>query len=61
MTCPQDYAADAHRVHRKQRGGLGQFARVRLALEPRGENQSGLVFEDRGDGNLIPQFTRLRS
>jgi elongation factor G len=33
--------------HRKQSGGPGQYARVRLALEPLGENVSGLVFEDR--------------
>jgi elongation factor G len=43
-----------HSRHRKQTGGPGQFARVRLALEPLGGNASGLVFENRAVGGALP-------
>jgi elongation factor G len=41
-------------THRKQSGGPGQYARMRLALEPTGDNASGLVFEDRTAGGALP-------
>jgi elongation factor G len=39
---------------RKQTGGPGQFARVKLALEPAGEGETGLLFEDQITGGAIP-------
>jgi elongation factor G len=33
--------AQIDHTHRKQNGGIGQYARLRLALEPRGEGASG--------------------
>jgi elongation factor G len=46
--------AEIDHTHRKQSGGRGQYARLRLALEPLGENASGLVFENRAVGGAIP-------
>jgi elongation factor G len=46
--------AEINHTHRKQTGGPGQYARVRLALEPLGENASGLVFENRAVGGAVP-------
>jgi elongation factor G len=46
--------AEIDHTHRKQSGGPGQYARVRLALEPLGENVSGLMFEDRTAGGALP-------
>jgi elongation factor G len=46
--------AEIDHTHRKQTGGPGQYARVRLALEPPDENASGLVFEDRTAGGALP-------
>jgi elongation factor G len=46
--------AEIDHTHRKQSGGPGQYARVRLALEPLGENASGLVFENRTVGGALP-------
>jgi elongation factor G len=39
---------------RKQTGGPGLYARVKLAFEPLAEGESGLVFEDRTSGGIIP-------
>jgi len=41
-------------THRKQNGGVGQYARVRLALQPLGDGASGLVFENRTTGGAVP-------
>jgi elongation factor G len=46
--------AEIDHTHRKQSGGPGQYARVRLALEPLGENAPGLVFENRTVGGALP-------
>ena len=39
---------------RKQTGGPGQYARVKLAFEPLAEGEAGLVFEDRTTGGAVP-------
>jgi elongation factor G len=39
---------------RKQTGGPGQFARIKLRLEPPHEGESGLVFESEITGGSIP-------
>jgi elongation factor G len=46
--------AEVDHTHRKQTGGPGQYARVRLALEPLDGNASCLVFEDRTAGGVLP-------
>jgi elongation factor G len=46
--------AETDHTHRKQNGGVGQYARVRLALEPPGDGASGLVFENRTTGGVVP-------
>jgi elongation factor G len=46
--------AEIDHTHRKQSGGPGQYARVRLALEPSGEDASSLVFENRTVGGALP-------
>jgi elongation factor G len=47
--------AEIDHTHRKQSGGRGQYARLRLALEPLDdENASGLVFENRTVGGAVP-------
>ena len=45
--------AEIDHTHRKQTGGPGQFARVRLALEPLPDPASGLVFENRTGGGTV--------
>jgi elongation factor G len=39
---------------RKQTGGPGQFARLKLAFEPLPEGETGLIFEDRTSGGVVP-------
>jgi elongation factor G len=46
--------AEIDHTHRKQNGGIGQYARVRLALEPLEDGRSGLVFENRTVGGVVP-------
>ncbi len=46
--CDVDY------THKKQSGGSGQFARVKVTLEP-GEKGSGFVFEDTVTGGNVPK------
>ena len=46
--------AEIDHTHRKQNGGVGQYARMRLALEPLGDGASGLVFENRTTGGAVP-------
>jgi elongation factor G len=46
--------AEIDHTHRKQNGGIGQYARVRLALEPPGDGSPGLVFENRTVGGAVP-------
>jgi elongation factor G len=47
--------ADVDYTHRKQNGGTGQMARVRLLLEPRDDAETGLLFENRSVGGTIPK------
>ncbi len=46
--------ADIDYTHKKQTGGSGQFARVKLHLEP-GETGSGKVFESKIVGGNVPR------
>jgi elongation factor G len=46
--------AEIDHTHRKQTGGPGQYARMRLALEPLSGNAPGYVFEDRTAGGALP-------
>jgi len=46
--------ADVDYTHKKQTGGSGQFARVKLAIEP-GETGSGFVFESKIVGGNVPK------
>lgn len=39
---------------RKQRGGKGQFARLKLVFEPAEDGETGLVFENRTSGGVVP-------
>jgi elongation factor G len=41
-------------THKKQTGGAGQFARIKLVLEP-GERGSGLVFRSKIVGGAVPR------
>ncbi len=41
-------------THKKQSGGSGQFAEVKIALEP-GERGSGILFDDQIKGGNIPR------
>ena len=47
-------AAEVDRIHRKQTGGAGQFARVKLRIEP-GAPGSGLEFESAVVGGAVPR------
>ena len=47
-------AADIDHTHKKQTGGSGQFARVKMTLEP-GEPASGFVFENKVVGGNVPK------
>lgn len=47
--------AEVDHVLRKQNGGPGQMARVRLAFEPLPDGEVGLRFESRVVGGAIPQ------
>lgn len=46
--------AQVDRTLRKQSGGQGQFARVKLMVAPLAEGETGLVFENRLVGGAIP-------
>lgn len=47
--------AEIDHTHRKQNGGVGQHARVKLVLEPVAADVTGLVFEDRSVGGAVPR------
>ncbi len=47
-------ATDIDYTHKKQSGGAGQFARVKIKFEP-GETGSGFVFESKIVGGSIPK------
>ncbi len=42
-------------THRKQDGGAGQFANIKIVFEPIAEGKSGLVFENKIVGGAIPK------
>ncbi len=46
--------AEIDYTHKKQTGGSGQFARVKIAVEP-GEATSGFVFESKVVGGSVPK------
>lgn len=45
---------EVHHGHRKQNGGQGQFAELRLRIAPRGRGE-GIAFENRVVGGAIPR------
>jgi elongation factor G len=45
---------EVHHVHRKQNGGPGQFAELKLRLAPRARGE-GIVFESQVVGGVIPR------
>ena len=45
---------EVHHVHRKQNGGQGQFAELKLRIAPRGRGE-GIAFENRVVGGAIPR------
>ncbi len=47
-------ASDVDYTHRKQTGGAGQFARIKLRFEP-GERGSGFVFTNKVVGGAVPR------
>ncbi len=47
-------ASEIDYIHKKQTGGAGQFARVKLVLEP-GERGSGIVFTSKIVGGNVPR------
>ena len=47
-------AAEANYTHRKQNGGVGQMARVRLRFEPTDDGETGLVFANAVTGGAVP-------
>ncbi len=47
-------SADVDYTHKKQSGGSGQFARVKMTIEP-GEANSGFVFESKVVGGNVPK------
>jgi elongation factor G len=46
--------SDVDYTHRKQTGGAGQFARIKLVMAP-GERGSGFVFENKVVGGAVPR------
>ena len=47
-------AADVDYTHKKQTGGTGQFARIKIHIEP-GEPTTGFVFESKIIGGAVPK------
>ncbi len=47
--------AEVDHTLRKQNGGTGLFARVRLAVAPRADGQAGLCFRDATVGGAVPR------
>jgi elongation factor G len=48
-------AAEVDYTHRKQNGGVGQMARVRLRFEPPADGATGLSFENVSVGGAVPK------
>jgi len=46
--------ADVDYTHKKQTGGTGQFARIKIHIEP-GEPSTGFVFESKVIGGAVPK------
>ena len=49
------HAVEVDHLLRKQSGGPGQMARVKIAFAPLAEGETGLVFEDRTTGGAVPK------
>ncbi len=49
-------AAEVDHTHRKQNGGTGQYARIKLVLEPRDPGEAGLLFENQCVGGAVPML-----
>ena len=47
--------AEIDHTHRKQNGGVGQYARVKLVLDPVAADATSLLFEDRSVGGTVPK------
>jgi len=47
--------AEIDHTLRKQDGGSGQFARIKLRFEPLADGETGLVFENRTVGGSVPK------
>jgi elongation factor G len=56
VTCRETVSkeTEVHHVHRKQNGGQGQFAELKLRIAPRGRGE-GIAFENRVVGGAIPR------
>lgn len=48
-------AAEIDYTHKKQSGGTGQFARVKIQFEPLAEGETGFVFESEIKGGAVPK------
>uniref|UniRef100_A0A7S1N1I8 Elongation factor G, mitochondrial n=1 Tax=Eutreptiella gymnastica TaxID=73025 RepID=A0A7S1N1I8_9EUGL len=48
-------AATVDYTHKKQSGGSGQYARVKIRFEPKAEDGSGLDFADEVKGGTVPK------
>ena len=47
--------ADHREVYKKQSGGRGKFADIKFIMEPVGEGETGLIFENKIKGGNVPK------